>query len=136
MEEKTTCWACGEEDETIEHIVLSCSSLQLRNPVQWYHAPKNAQTPSQAFPEAQLLAEALGFEPPATGSVLSACQDRDAAAIPQSEVETRAAASPKSFGQSRKTAEITKKKKKDGRIGGEGKEQSERKPQGESEKKN
>lgn len=113
MVETTTCRACGEADETIEHIVLSCTSLQPSHPVQWYYAPENGQTPGQPLPQAQLLAEALGFQSPATGSALNAFLDRDAVAIPRSEVETRAAASTKPIGRSWKVIGRTKSRLED-----------------------
>ncbi|KAG0428931.1 hypothetical protein HPB47_024120 [Ixodes persulcatus] len=47
----TTCWVCGVNDETVEHIVLDCARLK----------PSRSQDNGPRLPRPLALAEALGF---------------------------------------------------------------------------
>ena len=112
----TTCRACGEKEETIEHIVLACSSLQPRHPANWWQAADSDLQPGQALPHDKFLAEALGFQTPATGLVLNEDtdhSDRNAVADSQSADASRAALTTKSSSQCREAAERTKRRLED-----------------------
>ncbi|KAG0432746.1 hypothetical protein HPB47_020545 [Ixodes persulcatus] len=65
--QSTSCRACGETEETIKHIVLSCPSLVPRHPVDWGQAPDNGLHLDEAHSHEQFLAEALGFRVGDTG---------------------------------------------------------------------
>ncbi|KAG0420526.1 hypothetical protein HPB47_003443 [Ixodes persulcatus] len=102
--QSTSCRVCGETEETIKHIVLSCPTLVPRHPVDWGQAPDNGLHLDEAHSHEQFLAEALGFRVGDTG--------RDAVCWPSADLN-RAAVALQSSWKCSNAVERTKRRLED-----------------------